>query len=710
MNFLKRLLEYSIFSLAILLAFLLVFEKFLYVPILVKWIGHWHPLVLHFPIVLVLITIIQYWRKDEYFSWYLNISTFLTLITATTGFLLSLESGSKSDLILTHQWLGIAVSYVMVFWYGLNQRIIQKKILTISIQGVLLFLIVITGHFGGMVTHGQDFLSFSNKNDQNTVIIPDDPVIFKHIIQPILDSKCSSCHNQNKSKGEFVLTDYASLLNGGKSGKSIDLNNFLNSSLLKRISLPIEDEKHMPPVDEKQLTDNENALLLSWIKKGAAENMKFSNLETDDISYEPIKKIIDNSKNNRWETLPKVSNEKIEQLSSNYVSISRIYSNSNALELIIYPHKDYNSTTISELQPLAKNIVELNLSKLPILKQDLSFIALCTNLEKLNISNTTVNKEDMRGFTQLNNLIELKIYNTNLDNSFLDLIYKLPGLKSLYAYNTNITEEGIKEFNENNNEIIIYKSANQSQNFKSVLPSPTIAPIKHFFKFPFKVKLNHPLKNIDVFYTTDGRHPDETSDKALDSLVIENRVKLKYYASKVGWESSSIDSMQFFKSEIKPDSYELVNEPNPKYTGKGKKLLFDLEKGSENIGDSSWMAFNEEDFILHCEWKEEQTINSVVVSSIINTDPYLFPPESIIVRGGMDKSKMKILGKSSPIKLEERSNRYLDFFECRFTPAKVRYIEITVQPLQRIPMWHPGKGKKAWFFIDEVVFVEGSLQ
>jgi hypothetical protein len=133
-----------------------------------------------------------------------------------------------------------------------------------------------------------------------------------------------------------------------------------------------------------------------------------------------------------------------------------------------------------------------------------------------------------------------------------------------------------------------------------------------------------------------------------------------------------------------------------------------MEKGSGDFGDSTWMAFREESFILNAEWEEEVVIGSVVLSSIVNTDPYLFPPESIVIRGGMEKSDMNALARLIPTKLEERTDRYFEFYDCKIDPVAIRYIEIVVQPLQRIPMWHPGKGEKGWFFIDEIVFEKGS--
>lgn len=31
-------------------------------------------------------------------------------------------------------------------------------------------------------------------------------------------------------------------------------------------------------------------------------------------------------------------------------------------------------------------------------------------------------------------------------------------------------------------------------------------------------------------------------------------------------------------------------------------------------------------------------------------------------------------------------------------------LRISVNPLPRLPQWHPGQGDKAWVFIDEVLF------
>ena len=365
-NFLKKFFSYSIFSFAVFLAFLLVFESNLKLPSLVGWLGHFHPLILHFPIVLILVTNVQFWRKDPNISIYISLTTILTLLSAITGLVLSLEGGSKGQLILTHQWMGIAVSYLMVGWYWQSQNEVYSKNYYKTIHGLLVVLIVLTGHFGGMITHGKDFLALGQNDDPALASIPDDPIVFEHIVQPILNKKCVSCHNENKAKGALLLTDFSELLQGGESGEAINQSEPGNSELLKRVLLPSENEDHMPPNEEQQLSQSELVALSSWIELGAKSELKFSELEESNPLYPIIQGKIESSQLNKRSQLPEVSDKKLSELSSDYCNILRVQSFSNALQVLIYPHKEYSPGLLQKLKPIGKNIIELDVSNLPL--------------------------------------------------------------------------------------------------------------------------------------------------------------------------------------------------------------------------------------------------------------------------------------------------------------------------------------------------------
>ena len=115
-----RWADYLIFGLTVFLVFCLLFESHIKLPALVGWLGHWHPLLLHFPIVLLLIVVFLAFTKSGVPRLLLAVAVLSALITAITGFLLGLESEDKGQLLTQHQWLGMGVALMAVVWYWLH--------------------------------------------------------------------------------------------------------------------------------------------------------------------------------------------------------------------------------------------------------------------------------------------------------------------------------------------------------------------------------------------------------------------------------------------------------------------------------------------------------------------------------------------------------------------------------------------------------------
>ena len=240
-----------VFGLSVFLIFCLIFESYIELPALVGWLGNWHPLVLHFPIVLLILTVyISLFHKNIPRN-LLTITTLTALFTAITGFFLSQGTNTKGDILFWHQWLGSGLALLTAFWYWLDGNQLGQHILTKILQLSIVIITVFAGHYGGMITHGEDFLALPKRDDFKD--IPKNPIIYEHIVARIVDEKCTSCHNPNKQKGEYTMTSLSDLIKGGKTGKAIDLEHPDKSELLKRLHLPREDEEHMPPSEKKTI-------------------------------------------------------------------------------------------------------------------------------------------------------------------------------------------------------------------------------------------------------------------------------------------------------------------------------------------------------------------------------------------------------------------------------------------------------------------------
>jgi len=94
-----------------------------------------------------------------------------------------------------------------------------------------------------------------------------DAVLYDKDIEPILNDKCSTCHNSVKSEGKLDMSSYETLMKGGGRGSPIVPGASAGSLLIKlcgRTQKPT-----MPPKRETPLTPEQLAVVKLWIDQGA---------------------------------------------------------------------------------------------------------------------------------------------------------------------------------------------------------------------------------------------------------------------------------------------------------------------------------------------------------------------------------------------------------------------------------------------------------
>ena len=310
---------------------------------------------------------------------------------------------------------------------------LDKKVYTKAIQVVLIGLVAITGHYGGMVTHGEDFLALPLEKRQEK--IPENPIIYADVVTRILDDKCVSCHNPNKQKGQLLMTSLSELLKGGESGSTLVPGDPEESELIKRLHLPADDEDHMPPEGKTPLNGNEIAILERWVALGASDTLRLDQLRKTEPLAGLIKGMMEPDPLEKWAKLPKVADSTLQNLSSDYLTIKRMASNSDALSVDVYLPPEYDSKPITELKRVANNIVELDLSGLPVGQEEMAFVASCINLEWLELDKTPITDTEVEKLINLKNLALLKVYETSITDKSTSIFKNLPNLKNLYLWN-----------------------------------------------------------------------------------------------------------------------------------------------------------------------------------------------------------------------------------------------------------------------------------
>jgi hypothetical protein len=119
------------------------------------------------------------------------------------------------------------------------------------------------------------------------VVAPPSPPVaaklaFNDVILPLLQSKCNSCHSDQKSKGKLKMHTYEDLMKGGGDGPTTIVAGKPEDSLaIVRLKLPEDDDEHMPPAEKTQFTKEESALLEWWIKAGASSTQDIAAIPSE---------------------------------------------------------------------------------------------------------------------------------------------------------------------------------------------------------------------------------------------------------------------------------------------------------------------------------------------------------------------------------------------------------------------------------------------
>jgi hypothetical protein len=141
-------------------------------PLLVKFIGRFHPLVLHLPIgllafVALLESVTLVWkREDTDFAISAGLWTSLlgTMAAVATGWMLALEGGHSINLLRPHLQFAIAVTVgteVALVLHSLAAAL-KSEVVRNGYRLMLCATLVALGvgaHFGGSITHGEAWLT-----------------------------------------------------------------------------------------------------------------------------------------------------------------------------------------------------------------------------------------------------------------------------------------------------------------------------------------------------------------------------------------------------------------------------------------------------------------------------------------------------------------------------------------------------------------------
>lgn len=440
--------------------------------ILTQLLGRLHPVIVHLPIGFIILGILLYYldRKKKEYSKVIPIIFFwggiAALLACLTGYLGYQSEGFSYDSVKWHLWFGILTAlFCFLFYFRLqlqSDKTILKKLSLPSFVLILFLLISYTGHLGGSITHGEDFLAeplpipikkalgfeiFEKKEILLTDENWQEKQLYEDVIDPILNNKCVSCHNSKKSKGELVLSSMDHILTGGENGEIITTNNPENSELYRRLILPKDDDDRMPPKDKTQLTKEEIKLIKTWIKIGNPTEKSIQELQLDKslfLSFFP--KIIKNNYPDK--EIPAASDLDITDIEDTGIHIDNISEATNFLSVTCINKPDFTNDNFDALSKISNQIAVLDLGNTQITDAIIEKIATLKHLTILKLDNTQVTGATIKKLSSLEHLKSINLVHTEFESKYLNDFVEFNTLEKVYLFNTNFKSNTLKSLNE----------------------------------------------------------------------------------------------------------------------------------------------------------------------------------------------------------------------------------------------------------------------
>ena len=420
---------------------------------MISLLGHFHPVLVHLPIGILLLAALFEWLGGSRRFGYLRASVPLMLylgagsaiLSCASGWLLAGNGDYQGDTLLWHRWLGVgtaALATLACFGRG-------RRLLCTLAAGAL----ILTGHFGGSLTHGEHFLFAPLREAAEAAAPGIAPMAdvqaakaYQDLVAPVLATKCGGCHNAAKQKGQLRLDQPEWIRKGGKNGAILGGGDAAKSHLLQRIALPDSDDDHMPPKEKPQLTELEKILLQWWIEQGADFDKTVRDLPQSASVKAVLATLAKGAPGAGVKAMAEVPENPVapapaailEQLRKQGVAVVPVAQNSAYLSANFVNAPTPSDTLLALLPQIARQLVWLKLSGVTLPPKAWATIGQLSALTRLHLDRSSCSDADLPHLLPLKNLQFLNLTGTKVSAAGVASLGALKSLRTLHLYQTEI--------------------------------------------------------------------------------------------------------------------------------------------------------------------------------------------------------------------------------------------------------------------------------
>jgi uncharacterized membrane protein len=466
-------------------------------PDIVRFVGHFHPVLLHLPIGVFVLILLQelgaiFGRRhhEEVANpalFPLLFGALSAIVAVIAGFLLYQggEDYAGSALAERHLWGGVAFAVAAVLAFILKAWTVARAGNPAFYRSILFASVAVMGfasHDGASITHGADYLTVYAPDPIRGVlglekkaaktptgvgaveVVNHNPVVYTDLVAPIFERRCVQCHKEDKAKGKLRMDTYEMLVKGGKEGPGLEIGAAAKSNVVMRSELPVDDDDRMPPDGKPGMDESELMVVKWWIDNGAdpkktladfevpaAIQDALSKLPTAKASSEAAKSTADSgSTSGPAAPVDEAFQTAVAGYAKEFPGALAFESQQSSLLTFtaVSMRGNLDDATFKKLEPVTAKFVSVDLSATKITDQAVSQLAAAKDLKLIRLPETSVTDACIDTLVTLPALESINLYGTKVTDAGVSKLSTMLQLKRLYLWKTAVTPEAIQALKE----------------------------------------------------------------------------------------------------------------------------------------------------------------------------------------------------------------------------------------------------------------------
>jgi hypothetical protein len=379
------------------------------------------------------------------------------------------------------------------------------------------------------------------------------------------------------------------------------------------------------------------------------------------------------------------------KLNNSFRTVTQPAPNLPGVEVSYFVQAVFDPESLTELLKIKEQIVQLDLSYMPVKDEHLEIIGNFANLQHLSLNFTEIDGSGLIYLVGNEKLSKLSLAGTLVSE---EALRPLEQPMHVYLWNTKVTS--IPPGNVN---MTGYFGYNVDQEDPIALTPPEVANKRSVVKKDERIVLKHNVPGVQISYRLDTEKP-QISDEYTGPIPFEDFVTVTAVAYKEGWLESPEIKRTIYKESLPIDSITIIQAPNPKFTGLGAPSLVDSETGDiSDFSSGNWLGYREKP--LEIWLKTSVPVRKVILSYGVNINSYIMPPWRVEVWSSSDGRQFTRLDSKVPAQPVEYEKSHTANESFELTGSGPFY-KVIAYPVPELPAWHNGKGEKGWVFVDEL--------